>query len=293
MGSYGALWQARVDMMRPANGVMVIVAVWLGMAYALATPGGTVGAALLAPARFGATWYLAPLAAFWIAGFGNVLNDIVDHKIDRRAHPARPLPSGRLNSRQAQGWAAVTLALGLFFAVRASNAIFLFAVVNAGLLALYEFRFKRWPVIGNLVIAVLVASAFAFGAIAVAPVASLQASSLWWIMLMVALVNVAREILKDLEDADADTNRRTLPQVIGATASAWTASTLVGVAVGIDAFLVWSRADWTPHGRIVLAIAGLAFIVASGTGCYQAGRGQRALKWAMLVALAGLALALP
>lgn len=282
MGSYGSLWRARIEMMRPGNGLMVVFAVWLGAAH-------TVGWDAVQAER--GLWLAAPLAAFMVNGFGNVINDIHDVIVDRFAHPKRPLPSGRIKMDEARAWAIILATVGLSTAyITGGKVLFAFALVNAVLLMLYEWKLKAWPIIGNLAIAVLVASAFAFGSVA-AGGRPMDWSALWWIMAMVALVNVAREVLKDLEDQDADTNRKTLPKVIGPVASSWTASVLVGIAVGLDGALVWARDDWGRPARVLLALSGLAFIIASGAGCYEAGRGQRALKWAMLIALVGLALA--
>lgn len=292
MGSYGDLWRARLEMMRPGNGVMVIVAVWLGTAL---TRGHELNwlydmGSAFTGAGDAAVWIAAPVAAFLVNSFGNVLNDVVDRHIDETAHPKRPLPSKRVGPGDAQAFAVLLLGLGLVEAWIAGGwVLFAFAAATAALLGLYELRLKRLPLVGNLSVAVLVAAAFAFGAMAGgAPVEAW--SRLWWVMGMVALATLARELLKDIEDAGADTGRRTLGQAMPRTAG-WLASGAVGVAVGIDAFLVWTQDVWSDAGRAMLATAGLAFIVASGAGCWRAGLGQRMLKVAMLVALVGLALA--
>lgn len=287
MGSYGDLWRARTQMMRPGNGAMVVAGVLLGAAH-------TVGWRPMADAYTGGpgltVWFAAPLAAFLINSFGNVLNDIVDRHIDATAHPERPLPQGRMPLRDAKAFAVLLLGFGLVEAWVAGGApLLLFAAINAAVLSFYELRLKRMPAIGNLAVAALVASTFAFGSVA-AGGHPRDWYALWWIMAMVALVNLAREVLKDIQDMDFDQGRRTLPMAIGAAPAGWVATIAIGIAVGLDASLVW-EAHWRPAGRVVLAVAGVGFVVAGGLGCYQARRGQQALKLVMVVALVGLALA--
>ncbi len=234
----------------------------------------------------------ALLAAFFITAFGNVFNDISDRHIDATIHPARPLPSGRIALRSAQSFAAFLLGFGLLQAWVAGGLLLLaFAGFNALLLIAYDLRLKRWPLAGNVAVGALVASTFLFGALPHHPWEAGKAWTLALVMLMVFLTNLARELLKDVEDVAGDADRKTLPMVIGPGAVGWIASVSVGLAVGIDAALVWTVESWNLAGRTILAGAGGAFLVASGMGCYRAALGQRALKWAMLVALLGLLVA--
>lgn len=287
-----APWRSRLELMRPGNGAMVVVAVWLGAAHTVSndTAWWFEAGAALNEGHHLATWLAAPLAAFLVTSFGNVLNDVLDRRIDAQAHPLRPLPAGRITARQAAAWSATLLAAGLAMAWLAGPLLLLFAAANAVLLAGYEWRLKRLPATGNATVAVLVASAFAFGSLAAGGDVR-QWDALWWIMAMVALTTFARELLKDIEDQGADIGRRTLPMALGAGAAGWIASGAVGAAVGIDAMLVWTQDAWRLAGRAVLAAAGVGFLAASGAGCWRAGLGQRALKVAMVVALVGLALA--
>ncbi len=264
-------------MMRPGNAAMAAVGVMIGA--------GIVQGFLLGHPQ-------AMLAAFFITAFGNVFNDISDRKIDATLHPERPLPSGRMTVRSAQAFATFLLGFGLLQAWYAGGPVLLlFAGVNAGILMGYDQWFKRWPLVGNMVVGALVASTFLFGAVPSHPWTPTATLALWAVMGMVFLTNLARELLKDIEDQAGDVDRRTLPMVMGAGAVSWIASACVGIAVGLDVALVWRMESWNIIGRTILAGAAGAFLVASGMGCYRAAVGQRALKLAMLVALAGLAIA--
>ncbi len=235
-----------------------------------------------------ATWIAAPVAAFLVAGFGNVLNDLRDARLDAKAHPTRPLPAGRISVNDARLWAFVLVAFGLWEAYMAAGmATLAFAIANALALAGYEAWFKRAGLPGNVVIALLVASTFAFGAVATGTEVR-DWGLLWLLMAMAFLANVARELLKDVEDVDADRGeRRTLPVQAGPGPTRILAFFLVNAAVllSILAFLESPADLWRPW-LIVLALADGVLVVASSLAWMHVGQAQRLLKLGMLLALA-------
>jgi geranylgeranylglycerol-phosphate geranylgeranyltransferase len=274
--SYGALWRARLAMMRPGNGLMAAVGVVVGLAVVPHPP-----LAL-------ATRLAAPLAAFLVAGFGNVLNDIRDRRVDARAHPERALPSGQVDAGQAKAFAALLLGFGLWEAyVAAGWPTLAFAGANAGGLVAYELWLKRLGLPGNVLVAALVASTFAFGAFA-SGTAPLDWGLLWLLIAMAFLANVARELLKDVEDMAADQGeRRTLPLEAGAGVARLLAFLLVNAAVLLSVLAFFhSPAGWSPAWLAVLAGADLLFLVGVSLAWMDVGRSQRVLKLAMLAALA-------
>ncbi len=276
MASYGEVWRARIQMMRPGNGLMAALGALVGMAVVRTGP-------LPTP-----TWVAAPFAAFLVAGFGNVWNDVHDVEVDRRAHPERPLPSGRMKIRDAKAFAGLLLAFGLFEAFVAGGLVTLaFAVANALLLALYEARLKARGLSGNALVAFLVASTFAFGAAATQEPPRAW-GVLWLLITMAFLANLARELLKDLEDAAADRGRRrTFPLQTGAGPTRILAFFLVNGAVGLSvrAFL-HPPEGWWPWWLGVLAAADLLFVAASCLAWMRLSLAQRLLKAAMALALA-------
>lgn len=263
-------------MMRPGNGLMAAVGVLVGLV--VVQDGGV---AL-------ATWIGAPLAAFLVSGFGNVLNDLRDHRIDAKAHPERALPSGRISRRGAQATAAILLALGLWEAFVAGGcATLLFAAANAVGLVAYEATFKRMGLPGNVTIGLLVASTFAFGAVA-AGIAPADWGVLWLLIAMAFLANAAREILKDVEDMPADSGERdTLPLRAGAGVARLLAFFLVNSAVLLSILAFFnSPPGWRVGWLVVLAGADLLFVVGSSLAWMDVGQAQRVLKLAMVAALA-------
>lgn len=278
---YGRLWRARLAMLRPGNCLMAALGALTGIAIVADPPG--LGGSLAA-----AAWVAAPAAAFLVAAFGNVLNDLADHRLDARAHPERPLPAGLIGRREAKLTAGLFLALGLWEAyVAAGWPTLAFAGANALALAAYEARLKRAGLPGNVLVALLVASTFAFGALAtgVPPTAW---GLLWLLAAMAFLANVARELLKDVEDMAADSGERdTFPLRAGAGAARLLAFGLVNAAVLLSA-LAFLRPPpgWGLGWLAVLAGADLLFLVGAALAWLHVGQAQRVLKLAMLAALA-------
>jgi geranylgeranylglycerol-phosphate geranylgeranyltransferase len=273
--SYGALWKARIELMRLGNCLMAALGTLVGLIVARAGP---------LPL---ATWLAAPIAAFMLAGFGNVLNDLRDARLDARAHPARPLPSGRIRAADARLWAFVLLGFGLWEAyLAAGRTTFAFALVNALALAGYEAWFKRAGLPGNVVVALLVASTFAFGAVATGTDPR-DWGLLWLLIAMAFLANVARELLKDVEDVDADRGERTtLPLQAGPGPTRILAFFVANSAVVLSVLAFFDNpGDWWFPWLGFLALADLAFVVASSLAWMDVGRAQRLLKVAMLLAL--------
>lgn len=276
MGTYATLWRARIDLMRPGNGLMAALGTLVGLVVA-----HTGDLPLHA-------WVAAPIAAFMLAGFGNVLNDLRDARVDAKAHPLRPLPSGRIRAADARLWAFVLLSFGLWEAyLAAGKATLAFALVNALALAGYEAWFKRAGLPGNVLVALLVASTFAFGAVATGTDPR-DWGLLWLLMAMAFLANVARELLKDVEDQDSDRGeRRTLPLQAGPGPTRILAFFLANAAVllSILAFLGPPLEWWRPW-LLLLAVADAVLVFASSLAWLHVGKAQRLLKLGMLLALA-------
>lgn len=276
MGSYAALWGARLQMMRLGNGVMAAVGVLVGI--------------LLAPAPRpeAGVWLAAAVAALFVTAFGNVTNDITDRSIDARAHPGRPIPSGRIGLRDAQAFAVLLAGFGLLESWVAGGTFLLaFAAVNVALLLAYERWLKRMAVLGNVAVAGLVASTFAFGAVA-AGTGPTDWGVLWIVLALMLLTNLGRELLKDLQDAGADTGRRTFPQVFGAQA---TLASVQVVAVGVFALALWLMLEaqgWPTGARGGVAFTGMLFLPVSASAYRSVRQAQVYYKVAMLAALVAL-----
>ena len=282
MGSYGALWAARLRLLRAGNCLIAAVGVFAGMALATFGSWAYIFLWALSEGSHRDVWLAAPLAGALIAGFGNVLNDINDRELDKKAHPDRPLPAGLIRVADAKAWAILLLAGGILAAwVAAGATLALFGAVNVGVIVVYERWGKSRGLYGNLLVAWLVGSTFLFGGYAWQGWLGAQAAAP--LAIMAGLATLAREIFKDMQDAGADAaSRHTLPLSIG-NRQAW----IVAVAA-IVAAVVFCLYDASARHTISVVWAVLvaaSFVPAIAVGPGRPTLGQRLLKLAMVVAL--------
>lgn len=147
-------------------------------------------------------------AAATATGFGNTINDIHDIAGDRISHPARPLPSGLISRECAVAFALVLGAASLALGFTVSPVHGVAVVVPLAALTIYALKLKATPLLGNLVVALLVAYAVLFG--------GLTAPGLHRLYLpagLAFLLNLTREIVKDVQDERGD-------RAVGASTSA-------------------------------------------------------------------------
>ena len=156
---------------------------------------------------------LAIIIIFYMAG-GNVLNDLVDIKIDKINKPHRFLIRHPIHKGYIIILIIILFFLGSWHALQiyplAKNIALLFVLPA---LILYEILFKRIPLIGNIVVSLLVGSVFLYTE------AGLTGSIVitWKIFILAFMLNLIREIIKDMQDMDGDNfnNIKTLPIIIG------------------------------------------------------------------------------
>ena len=135
-----------------------------------------------------------------IAGAGYVVNDYFDLDIDRINKPQRILPSGVILPRTALIYGLILFFCGIILSYfTASITCILLAFINAVLLYLYARYFKREFVSGNIVVAYTAASTFIYGGVVTG---NLEQSLM--IAVYAFLYTLLREIIKDMEDRDAD-----------------------------------------------------------------------------------------
>ncbi len=275
-------WRARFQLLRPANALMAAAGTLTGI---LLAHGSNADAAV--PLR---VWLAAPAAAIAIAAHGNVINDRHDVGLDRKAHPTRPLPSGRVTDDEARALAWFLLIAGAACAAYAGFAPFLLAGGNLAILHLYEARLKARGLPGNTAIAYLVASTFLFGAAATGRQPS-EWGFVWLLAAMAFLVNVARELLKDLEDRDADRGHRvTLPMRVEPVIVRLVAFGLVALAVALSLGAIVRRpAAWSIAWLGLLAPADGLLLLGAMAARRSVPFAQRMLKAGMAVALVAFA----
>ena len=207
---------AYIELMRPKNLILAGATVPLGAYFALMEESS--GFPVLAVS-------LHVLAVVLFTGAGNAMNDIKDAAIERTAHPMRPLPSGRLTTGQARAftsllWGGSVFAhVGGLLVVDADVGIYLptalIYVLAVVLMVTYDHgpATKNRGLAGNAVVSLLVGAVILYGA---SSVGGFQRPVVWWIFGVVFLTNLAREMVKDCMDMEADEgSRHTLPMTYG------------------------------------------------------------------------------
>ncbi|MBN1575143.1 MAG: geranylgeranylglycerol-phosphate geranylgeranyltransferase [Chitinispirillaceae bacterium] len=175
-----------LKIIRPPNAAMAAGAVCLG--------------AWISSARL-PLWSISILAAVAVcaAGFGNVINDILDVGTDRISHPDRPLPSGTMGRTGAITYGALLALFALAGAFLVGPRFGIATLLPLMLLIIYAIRLKATPLAGNVIVSLLVAYALIFGSLG-AP----QFHHLFVPALLAMLLNFSREIIKDLQDDPGD-----------------------------------------------------------------------------------------
>jgi geranylgeranylglycerol-phosphate geranylgeranyltransferase len=211
---------------------------------------------------------------------GNSLNDYFDRETDKRAHPERPIPSGKLTPHEVV-YAAVALFTLSVVASIAITVLSIAIVVTSILVILaYETRLKAEGFAGNMAIAWLTGALFLFGGAAVGTL------SLAWILAALAfLATLGREIAKDIQDMEADrSSRRTLPMRIGVKSSGVVAAASFVAAVALSPLPYLEGVFHFWYVPVVAAADGI-FIYCALILFQNPERGQRFAKLAMAVAL--------
>jgi geranylgeranylglycerol-phosphate geranylgeranyltransferase len=205
-------------LIRVWNCFLAMAGVWVGAYLTLLVP----------------TYYrslMAGLAAFLVCAAGNVLNDVLDIEIDRVNRPQRVLVRGALSLRFARILAIALAGTAVAIAIAVNLEVTAIVIIGLLLLAAYNYRLKRIPLISNLTIAVLSGLTFMAGGFSKGSNLALLLPGPLIPATFAVLFHMVREIVKDVEDIEGDSRLgvRTLPQVIGVSKS---------LLVGLSLFFV-------------------------------------------------------
>lgn len=170
----------------------------------------------------------AAAAGTLLGASGNVINDVYDVAIDRVNKPGRAIAAGLVAPGTARVWAAVCATAGLALSIPLGGTAMIIAGASAILMFLYSAWLKHIPLLGNVTVGLLTGAAIVFGGVAFGnPAAGVVPG------LFAFFFNVAREILKDVEDKRGDSLAavRTFPLVAGETAALGLVSALLALVV--------------------------------------------------------------
>jgi geranylgeranylglycerol-phosphate geranylgeranyltransferase len=203
----------------------------------------------------------AMAAAFFVCGFGNAVNDLLDTEADRINHPGRPLPSGRLSRREAG-------LIAFIFAVAASALTFPLngpgRIIVTGALILvtwYNLSLKHTAFWGNIAVSLLAAFTFLLGGAERGFEGVLEFPGPMVAAALAFLMHLIREIVKDIEDqtGDAVTGVRTAAVTYGvrwAVAAVWLVFVLLAAGI-IGIYIV----GW--FDRVYLAVTVILIVIPS------------------------------
>ena len=228
----GGSIKAYLHLMRMKNVILASITVPLGAQFA-------VGDSWLSEQLLEVTTQI--LAVIFFIGAGNTMNDIKDVAIDREAHPERPLASGTIEISSANKFVKILwllsitcLSIGAYSLHQSGNSIIELVtiyVVAVALMLTYDHgpELKNTGLMGNVSISIMVGAVILYGA---SSVGNLWTTLVWWTAGVVFFANLAREIIKDCQDMEADEGvRRTLPMTYGLVKSRMLAYVVVMAAL--------------------------------------------------------------
>ena len=206
-----------IALTRPGNVVLTAVAVVAGSFIAA-------GDSIL---DFQVEIVIASLAAMMLVGGGNALNDYNDRESDKENHPNRPIPAGLINADEALVYSRILLSVGLLIVLfgLANKLPFIIALIGTVTLISYENNLKALGLSGNMAVGFMSGAVFLYAGMVVN-----DPGPTLWMFGLAFLATVAREIVKDIQDLEGDTDRFTLPARIGIAKSLFVTGFLLVVA---------------------------------------------------------------
>ena len=233
----------------------------------------------------------------------NSLNDILDIEIDKLNQPNRPLPSGKISLNNAKMVTAALMFFSLFCLVYAGYIsstiqggfenwapsmliwiLAIFLLTNYESSSNYSLKLKDRGLPGNFAISISIGMVILFGAAGVFNPTQPRVISLFFIGFS---YNLAREIVKDIEDMDGDEGRNTLAMRIGVEKTrvlAWAILLLTMVAI-----LTPFALEIFPPNHLLLLIPGLMtiFLVKRKLAYAEDRNAQKLIKRSLQLTLLG------
>ncbi len=227
------------------------------------------------------------LSTVSIAAAGYIINDYFDRKTDLINRPGTVIVGRLIKRRYAMFFHILFTAIGIVAGAYVAyhigrlslTVIFLFA---SGVLWLYSTTYKRQILVGNIVISILVAIVplmvllFEFPLLVKEYKLYALAAGMNFDFLIVwicsyagfaFLVNLIREIIKDMEDFEGDYvfGRQTVPIVWGMRVSKYIVAGIIGITlIPIFYFLMFHLTDKLSFIYIVLLIIMPLFLISFG-----------------------------
>ncbi|MEK8179961.1 geranylgeranylglycerol-phosphate geranylgeranyltransferase [Flavobacterium buctense] len=220
-------------------------------------------------------YLLLVLSTLLIAAAGYIINDIMDQETDYDNRPNSVVIGKGISEAMGYNLYFALNVIGVGIGSYLSNVIdkpkfILIFIIIVSLLYLYATSFKKMLLIGNLIVAFLLAlSILIIGIFDILPLTSFVDESIlkdyFSVLLVYALfafvINLIREIVKDMEDVNGDYNQgmNTLPIVLGVSR---TSKVTFGLGVIVTLILLWFINAYLMDDKLYYVVVyGLIFVV--------------------------------
>ena len=227
------------------------------------------------------------LSIFCISATALILNDYFDLEIDRVNSPERPLPSGIVTKQDVVFLSIGVAMLGLIASYLISFTALLISLFVWMIGFLYNWRFKRSGLWGNLMVSFSVGMTFIFGGISVSvPFAKM----VWFFAVIVALINVGEEIAADAMDVQGDrqAGSQSLAVVLGPERALRISAAVFMAVVGISSLPFWRGwLEWIYLFPIAIMDGVILYSTAQLLNPQTADR-RRYVRWIYLGGLAAI-----
>ncbi|MCC5944696.1 MAG: geranylgeranylglycerol-phosphate geranylgeranyltransferase [Bernardetiaceae bacterium] len=147
-----------------------------------------------------ANYLLFVLSTLLIAAAGYAINDYFDSAIDSHNKPHRAWQPFKVSSYELLSYYCLFNFLAWLIAFVLNSHILTLCLLTSFSLFIYSYRLKKWFFIGNIIIALLNATAVA----SLGLVAQNYPLELWAFASFAAWLTLLREIIKDMEDKEGD-----------------------------------------------------------------------------------------
>ena len=177
--------------------------------------------------------YATLVVIFFTAG-ANTLNDFFDYEIDMVNRPNRPLSSGKVPKNYALIYSILYFIIGLFFAYQLNYSSKIVSIfISFPLLILYNYNLKGYPLIGNIVVALILSLTFVFAGYVFNNITPMIIPSI-----LAFGLTLIREIIKDIADIKGDrkVGLKTFPIIFGKEKS-FKLCVVLSVLFGVGAFI--------------------------------------------------------
>ena len=223
-------------------------------------------------------YILLVIATVCIAAGGYVINNIMDQDTDEIAKPQNRVVGVSISETMAYNWYIGLTIVGVGIGFYLSNVIYkpTFAsmfILVATLLYMYATSFKQIPVLGNVVVALMLStSIIIIGLFDILPAIDVdnrfRMKEAFDILIHYAIfafiINLIREIVKDMEDIDGDyqSGINSLPIAIGVQKTKIIVGVLTVISIGILAYYVNSNLfelDYVVYYAMILIVGPLIY----------------------------------